>query len=46
MAGVNEKEEILKVYKSDSFREKVEKMSPAQITAIYIRLKNEGKLGR
>ena len=42
---INQKREALKkVYKSDSWQTKVNKMSDSQITAIYIRLQSERKL--
>jgi hypothetical protein len=40
-----EREAVKAAYPSDRWKEKVDKMSPAQITAIYIRLKAQGKLG-
>lgn len=41
-----DREVIKKAYpNSDSWAEKVDKMSPAQVSAVYIRLKKEGKLG-
>ena len=43
--AINEREEIKKVYpNSKTWYAKVDKMSPAQVTAIYIRFKAEGKL--
>lgn len=42
-----EREELKKAYpKSKKWHDKVNKMSPNQVTAIYIRLKSEGKLGK
>jgi hypothetical protein len=41
----HEREAVKAAYPSDSWKEKVDKMSPAQITAIYLRLKAQGKLG-
>jgi hypothetical protein len=42
-----EREELKKVYpKSESWAHKVNEMSPAQVAAIYIRFRNEGKLGK
>lgn len=42
-----EREQLKKAYpNSKSWAEKVDKMSPSQVTAIYIRLKSQGKLGR
>lgn len=44
---IKEREELKKAYpKSDSWQEKVKKMSDAQVIAIYNRLKAQGKLGR
>lgn len=44
---MNKREELKKAYpNSDSWKEKVEKMSEGQVTAIYIRLKAQGKLGK
>lgn len=40
-----EREAVKAAYPSDSWKEKVDKMSPAQVTAIYLRLRAEGKLG-
>ena len=39
-----QREAVKKIGKSDTWKSKVDKMSDAQITAIYIRLKSEGKL--
>lgn len=42
-----EREELKKAYpNSQKWQDKVNKMRPDQVTAIYIRLKSEGKLGR
>lgn len=41
-----EREELKKAYPSDSWASKVDKMSPTQVSAIYIRLKSQGKLGK
>jgi len=42
-----EKEELKKAYpQSKQWAEKVDKMSAEQATAIYIRLRSQGKLGR
>lgn len=44
---LREREELKKLYpKSDSWRAKVDKMSSAQVTAIYLKFKREGKLGK
>lgn len=44
---INEREELKKAYpNSKQWHEKVEKMSADQVTAIYIRLRSQGKLGR
>jgi hypothetical protein len=40
------RQELLKLYPSQKWRDKVIKMSPAQVTAIYIRIRDEGKLGK
>lgn len=40
-----EKEAVKAAYPSKKWKSKVDNMSPAQITAIYIRLRAEGKLG-
>lgn len=41
----NQKREALKkVYSSKRWADKVDKMSPAQVTAIYLRLQAEKKL--
>lgn len=39
-----EREAVKKIGKSASWTAKVDKMTDAQITAIYIRLKSQGKL--
>lgn len=44
MATQAEREAVKKIGRSDSWKAKVDKMSDAQVTAIYIRLKAEGKL--
>ena len=41
-----EREELKKLYSSDSWNDKVDKMSDSQVTAIYLRFKSEGKLGK
>lgn len=42
-----EREAVKNVYSgSTRWAEKVDKMSPNQVTAIYLRFKAEGKLGR
>lgn len=38
------REELLKFYTTQSWKEKQQKMTDAQITAIYLRLKGQGKL--
>lgn len=44
---MNKREELKKAYpKSENWHRKVDKMTPDQVTAIYIRLKSEGKLGK
>jgi hypothetical protein len=35
---------LLTVYSGDAWKQKVKKMSEKQITAIYLRLKGQGKL--
>ena len=44
MATQTEREAVKKIGKSDKWKTKVDKMSDAQVTAIYLRLKAEGKL--
>ena len=45
--GTNqEREELKKVYSSKKWAEKVDRMRPDQVTAIYIRLRSQGKLGK
>lgn len=45
--AVNEREELKKAYpNSKQWHDKVDKMSPSQVTAIYIRLRSNGKLGK
>lgn len=42
-----EREELKKVYpNSQSWAHKVDRMPPEQVAAIYIRFRNEGKLGK
>jgi len=44
---IQKREELKKAYPtSDSWHAKVDSMSPAQVTAIYIRFRSEGKLGK
>lgn len=38
------KEALLAVYPGDAWRQRVQKMTAAQITAIYLRLKGQGKI--
>lgn len=38
------REAVKKIGKSDEWKFKVDKMSESQVTAIYLRLKSEGKL--
>jgi hypothetical protein len=43
--GVNEmRDAIIKVYGSESWKNKVSKMSDAQVTAVYLKFKSSGKL--
>ena len=44
MDDYQKREAIKKVYPTDTWDKKVDKMSPAQVTAIYIRFANERKL--
>lgn len=45
--GNQEREELKKAYPgSEKWAEKVDKMRPEQVTAIYIRLRAQGKLGK
>lgn len=45
--GNQDREELKKAYpKSKQWHEKVDNMSPGQVTAIYIRLRAQGKLGK
>jgi hypothetical protein len=44
MASNQEREAVKKIGKSPLWFDKVNRMSDAQVTAIYIRLKTEGKL--
>lgn len=47
MDSNQKRQELLKAYpNSPTWKDKVGKMSDGQVTAIYIRLKAEGKLGR
>lgn len=47
MGSNQERQELLKLYPtSDSWKDKVSKMSDRQVTAIYLRFKKEGKLAR
>ena len=46
MDDIDLKRELIKTaYDSQSWADKVDKMSPAQVVAVYIRLKSEGKIG-
>lgn len=42
--AVNQKEELKKVYPSKKWAERVDKMSEAQVAAVYLRLKRQGKV--
>lgn len=45
--GNQEREELKKAYPhSKHWHEKVEKMAPSQVTAVYIRLRAAGRLGK
>jgi hypothetical protein len=45
MSDLEQKKEVVKKYgRSSSWADKVDKMSEEQVTAIYLRLKAEGKL--
>ncbi len=44
MTSVNEREEVKKVYPSESWASRVDNMSEAQITALYLKFKAQGKL--
>lgn len=47
MSDLQKREELKKVYpNSDSWRAKVDKMSPAQVNAIYAKFAAEQKLRR
>lgn len=47
MGKNQEREELKKAYpNSEQWHDKVNKMSDDQVTAIYIRLRNERKLGK
>lgn len=46
MSNNLEREELKKAYSGEKWTAKVDKMSDSQVTAIYIRLKAQGKLGR
>jgi hypothetical protein len=46
MSEHQKREELKKAYPSRGWAEKVDRMPPAQVTAIYIRLQAQGKLGR
>jgi hypothetical protein len=47
MGENQEREELKKAYpNSEKWHARVDKMSPVQVAAIYIRFKNEGKLGK
>lgn len=46
-AEVERKRALIKgAYSSQSWEDKVARMSPAQVTAVYIRLSAQGKLGK
>jgi hypothetical protein len=42
--AIKQKEALLAVYPSDAWEQRVRKMSSAQISAIYLRLKEQGKV--
>lgn len=45
--GNQDREELKKAYPGNSrWADKVDRMNPQQVTAIYIRLRSEGKLGK
>lgn len=44
--GNKEREELKKAYPNKKWKEKVDKMTPEQVTAIYIRLRSQRKLGK
>ena len=44
MASVNKREELKKVYPGQKWAEKVKNMTDAQVTAVYLRLKSQGKV--
>lgn len=47
MASDQEREELKKLYPGNKrWAEKVNKMSEEQVTAIYLRYRSEGKLGK
>ena len=39
-----QKEALLAVYPGEAWKQRVQKMTTAQITAIYLRLKGQGKI--
>jgi len=41
---MKEKEALFAVNPCDAWKQRVKKMSPAQISAIYLRLKEQGKV--
>ena len=44
---VDQRQELLKLYpNSERWKEKVLKMPDNQVTAIYLRARNEGRLGK
>lgn len=42
--AVNKREELKKAYPSPKWIEKVKKMTDAQVTAVYLRLKQQNKI--
>lgn len=44
MATENLRESVKKIFKGPKGARRVDQMSDSQVTAIYMRLKNEGKL--
>lgn len=42
--AVNQREELKKLYPSKKWAERVDNMPESQVAAIYLRLKNQGKI--
>jgi len=42
--AISQREELKKAYPNKKWAERVDKMSESQVAAVYLRLKNQGKV--